>query len=179
MTHNVSLLGFATLLAVASCASNPDNIQAAYVSPLKYAEYDCAQIGQEMGYVEQRTNNLYQNLRAKRRGDNWQMGVGLVLFWPTLFALEGGDGPDATEYAQLKGEYEALRQNSVQKRCNLAYQSPDDILNAAREADAQAAETSDGDRPLADRLRELEELHSDGLISDEEYQAARERALDL
>jgi hypothetical protein len=34
-----------------------------------------------------------------------------------LFFLEGGDGPEAAEYAQLKGEYEALRTAAVEKKC--------------------------------------------------------------
>jgi len=158
------------------CASNPDNIQAAYVSPLKYAEYDCQQIVSEMGYIGQRTNTLYQSLKDKRRGDNWQMGVGLVLFWPTLFALEGGDGPEAVEYAQLMGEFEALRDNSIQKRCGLDLRSPEEILNAARDADVRGIEGT-ATVPLADRLHELDELKEQGLISEEEYKAARQRAL--
>jgi len=109
------------------------------------------------------------------------MGVGLILFWPTLFALEGGDGPDAGEYAQLKGEYEALRTNSVQKRCGLAMQSPDEILDAAREADL-AQEVSNEEEsvtPLSERLRELDSLLEEGVISEEEHQAARQRALGI
>ena len=70
-----------------------------------------------------------------RTNDNWAMGLGMVLFWPALFALDGGDGPEATEYAQVKGEYEALRQNSVEKSCNINMQSPDEILESARRAD--------------------------------------------
>jgi len=110
------------------CASNPDKIDAAYVSPLKYDQYDCSQIAMEMDYVGQRTTTLYQRLKKERKADNWQMGVGLVLFWPTLFALEGGDGPEAAEYAQLKGEYEALRTNGVQKKCGIAGDSPEEIM---------------------------------------------------
>ena len=102
------------------CASNPDTIEAAYVSPLKYQQYDCNQLSLELDYVSQRTTALYQTLRRKRTADNWQMGVGLVLFWPTLFALEGGDGADATEYSQLKGEFEALRTVTTQKSCKLS-----------------------------------------------------------
>ena len=45
------------------------------------------------------------------------MGVGLILFWPALFALEGGDGPDAEEYRRLKGEVDALQTVSVKKKC--------------------------------------------------------------
>ena len=170
----------AAVFILGSCASNPDNIDAAYVSPLKYATYDCGQIGQELGYVGQRTNVLYQNLKEKRRGDNWQMGVGLILFWPTLFALEGGDGSDATEYAQLKGEYEALRQNSTQKRCSINMQSPDEILSAAREADAGGEDEEAGaTTSLTERLQELQSLREQELITEEEYTAARQSALEI
>ncbi|MGJ8689734.1 MAG: SHOCT domain-containing protein [Gammaproteobacteria bacterium] len=174
-----SLASFALLSTLAGCASNPDNIDASYVSPLKYADYDCAQIGMEMDYVGQRTGTLYQNLKDKRNADNWQMGVGLVLFWPTLFALEGGDGADAAEYARLKGEFEALRQTSTQKSCGIIRRSPDQILDAAREADAATEGLESSSTSLADRLRELDDLHDQGLISDEEYQVARQRALGI
>ncbi len=174
----ITALTAATLLA--GCASNPNDINASYVSPLKYATYDCNQIAQEMGYVEQRTNVLYQNLQRKRTNDNWAMGLGMVLFWPALFALDGGDGPEATEYAQVKGEYEALRQTSVEKRCNINMQSPDDILDAARRAEREQS-TTQSSAPeagsMSARLRELEQLHKDGVLSDEEYNAARQRVL--
>jgi hypothetical protein len=181
---NMRFMPIAALTAtmLVGCASNPNNIDAIYVTPLKYATYSCNQIAQEMGYVEQRTNVLYQNLQRKRTNDNWAMGVGMVLFWPALFALDGGDGPEATEYAQIKGEYEALRQNSVDKSCNITMQSPDDILNSAQQADreqptTQGAATEAG--PISARLRELEQLHKDGVLSDEEYNAARQRVLML
>ena len=128
----IALIIFSATLA--SCASNPDKIDAAYVSPIKYQNYDCDQIALEMDYVGQRTNQLYQRLSAERKADNWQMGVGLVLFWPSLFFLEGGDGPEASEYAQLKGEFEALRTNSVQKKCGIEARSPEEIMREADEA---------------------------------------------
>ena len=111
-----------------SCASNPNKIDAAYVSPLKYKDYDCDQIALEMDYIGQRINTLYHRLKKERKKDNAQMGVGLVLFWPALFFLEGGDGPEAAEYAQMKGEFNALRTNSVQKKCNINKLSPDEML---------------------------------------------------
>ena len=158
---------------LSSCASNPDNIDAAYVSPLKYANYNCNQLSQEMDYIGRRTNTLYRSLKQKRTGDAWQMGVGLVLFWPTLFALEGGDGPEATEYAQIKGEYEAVRSVSVEKSCNLNMQSPDEILSAAKEADDKATKTT------KERLVELDSLLNEGVITEEEYESARKAALGI
>lgn len=125
------------LALIAGCASNPNKIDAAYVSPLKYKNYDCDQIAMEMDHVGRRTTILEQSLQKERTADNWQMGVGLVLFWPALFALEGGDGPEATEFAQLKGDYEALRTVSVEKKCSIDTRSPEQIIagsdNEARE----------------------------------------------
>jgi hypothetical protein len=128
-----ALLGF---FALSGCASHPDKIDAAYVSPLKYQNYDCDQLAMEMDYVGQRTTQLHQRLKKKRSDDNWQMGVGLLVFWPTLFLLEGGDGPDAAEYSQLKGEFEALRVSSVQRKCGLDDRlSPEEIMKEQEQAE--------------------------------------------
>ncbi|HET6629716.1 MAG TPA: hypothetical protein VFG91_08065 [Woeseiaceae bacterium] len=102
---------------------------------MKYRDYDCDQIALEMDYVGQRTNKLYARLKSERTADNVQMGVGLLVFWPALFFLEGGDGPEAAEYAQLKGEYEALRENAVQRKCAITSKSPEELMKEAREAE--------------------------------------------
>jgi hypothetical protein len=112
------------------CASSPDKMETAYVSPLKYKNYDCDQIIMEMDYVGKRTAQLYNSLEKQANADAWQMGVGLVLFWPTLFLLEGGDGPEAAEYSRLKGEYEALTQAAIEKKCDSAMfpPSPEELI---------------------------------------------------
>lgn len=172
----------AALASLSACASNPDSIDAAYVSPLKYASYDCSQLGTEIGYINQRTNTLYRNLDAKRKADNWQMGVGLVLFWPALFALEGGDGADAAEYSQLKGEFEALRQVSTEKRCNIAMRSPDEIMNAAsrqEQMNTSGSTVISNESDIAARLQELDDLLKMELITEDEYNRARSNALGI
>ena len=47
------------------------------------------------------------------------MGLGIVLFWPALFFLEGGDGVEAEEFAQLKGKLEAVEKSAVQQDCRI------------------------------------------------------------
>ena len=78
---------------------------------------------------------MYASLNKKATGDKWQMGIGLLLFWPVLFALEGGDGPEAQEYARLRGQYEALRQVAIQKKINLELlpPSPEAIVQKEKE----------------------------------------------
>ena len=138
------LMAVAVLGIAFGCASNPDKLDAAYVSPLKYKDYDCDQIALELDHVSQRTTKLYHRLKKERKADNWQMGIGLVLFWPTLFFLEGGDGPEAAEYAQLKGEFESLRTNSVQKKCEIEALSPEEVLKREDEKDKQESANENG-----------------------------------
>ena len=105
------------------CATNPNKIGATYVSPYKYKDYTENQIIMEMDHISRRTTELYNSLKKEASSDKAQMAIGMVLFWPALFFLEGGDGPEAAEYARLKGEYEALRQVAIQKNMNI-YQLP-------------------------------------------------------
>lgn len=130
------------LIAVSlwGCASNPDKISAAYVSPLKYKDYDCDQVALEMDNVSHRTGGLYHQLKRERNADNWQTTAGVLLFWPALFFLEGGDGPEAAEYAQLKGEFNALHDVSVQKKCTVTAKSPEQIVKEAEDAAKREAE---------------------------------------
>ena len=137
MIRNIFVAALISLI-LGACASNPDKIAAAYVSPFKYKDFTCDQLDQEIDYVGRQTTKLYQRLKTERKKDNWQMGVGLVLFWPTLFALEGGDGPDAAEYAQLKGDFEALRQATVRRECSMDPRlSPEEIMKRRAEEDAE------------------------------------------
>jgi hypothetical protein len=76
---------YAVILAVAflmgaGCASNPKKISAAYVSPLKYKDYDCDQVAMEMDHVGHRTTELFHSLKSDNTADKWQMGLGLIVF---------------------------------------------------------------------------------------------------
>lgn len=72
-----------------------------------------------MDYANERMGQLYTALDEKAGNDAAQMGIGLVLFWPALFFLEGGDGPEAAEYARLRGEVDAMHRAGVAKECDL------------------------------------------------------------
>ena len=127
------ILAASVAALVAGCASQPDKIGAAYVSPLKYKDYDCDMIALERASVERKTNQLHYKLEKEANKDAGQMAVGMVLFWPALFFLEGGDGPEAAEYAQLKGEYVALEDTSAVKKCELDF--ADDLSETIEEED--------------------------------------------
>ena len=128
-------------LSIVGCATQPRDLGSTYVPVEKYAEYDCKQLVDETTNINRRLSELYVSLKKKADNDAVQMGIGLILFWPTLFALEGGDGPEAVEYSRLKGEYEAIRQSSVIKECPAdsipEFKSPEDFKKEQEEAEQE------------------------------------------
>jgi len=113
----------AATAALTACASQPDDIHTAYVSTLQYKKYDCDQLSMEAERVSGRTVELYHSLKTTADDDEVQMAVGVLLLWPTLFFLEGGDDARAQEYARLKGERGAIEKVSVQKECDIQFQA--------------------------------------------------------
>ena len=109
---------FASFFVLSACASQPEDLESQRVSLLQYKEFDCKQLEIEDMGVTTQANDLYASLKKKADNDAIQTGIGLVLFWPSLFLLEGGDGMEAQEYQRLKGEKEAIAQSSKLKDCN-------------------------------------------------------------
>lgn len=58
------------------CATSPDKIQTAYVSPLQYKEYDCAQVSGELMRVNRRAVELQGSLQKQQTGTRrkWRLG---------------------------------------------------------------------------------------------------------
>jgi hypothetical protein len=108
---------------VAGCATSPNKMTAAYVSPLIYQSYDCQQLVMESDRVSRRVQSMHAKLDEKESNDSVKMTVGLLLFWPTLFFLDG-DEDGAIEYKRLMGESEAVHQAAVAKKCDLRLLAP-------------------------------------------------------
>lgn len=83
---------------------------------MQYQSYDCEQLAGEAQRIQIRVNQIGGRLDEAASNDVAIMGVGLILFWPALFALGGTKNQEA-EYARLKGEYDALQQTAVLKKC--------------------------------------------------------------
>lgn len=103
-----------TLLA--GCATASKDISATYVSPMQYQQYDCTQLQLESQRIQARYVELGGRLDQAASNDKALVGVGVILFWPALFAL-GGTKQQEAEYGRLRGEYEAVQQAMIQKKC--------------------------------------------------------------
>ena len=126
ITNIIKNQAFILLVAMVlvGCATSPEEIPAASISHIQYRDYSCDDIALELDRVSRSMNTLHHQLDKKASNDATQMGVGLFLLWPTLFFLEGGDGPQAMEYAQLKGEFEALEKVAIRKKCAVSILKP-------------------------------------------------------
>lgn len=120
------------------CASSSKDITGAYVSPMTYQQYDCAQLLAETARVQTKVNELGGRLDEAATHDKQIAGVGIILFWPALFAL-GGTKQQEAEYASLKGQADAIQQAGIAKKCALPPVSPP----GAKPADAVPQQVTD------------------------------------
>ena len=116
MTKTMLIPMLCGIVAFTGCAKQPDAIQAAYVSPAIYSSRSCAAIVEERNRVVQQVNTVSAAQKKKASNDAVATGVGLVLFWPALFALNAGADNEA-QLASLKGNYDALTAAGVEKGC--------------------------------------------------------------
>ncbi len=115
----VALTCMAVLLG--GCAKDASDIRAAYVSPILYQNYTCAQLGQEATRISAKAAETAGVQNQHATNDKVAMGVGMVVFWPALFMMKGND-ENAVQLAQLKGQMDAIEQTSIQKKCGITFQ---------------------------------------------------------
>jgi hypothetical protein len=102
---------------MAGCATSSKDVPTAYVSPMQYQSYDCNQLSGESTRLLQRVNQLGGRLDEAAANDKAIALGGGLLFWPALFAL-GGTKQQEAEYGRLRGEYDALQQAAILKKCD-------------------------------------------------------------
>jgi len=110
------LLSIVAVAALAGCATPANKVGASYTSPLVFQSYTCEQLASETYRIGSRLNSMGVSVDKQAKQDKWAMGVGLVLFWPALFMVDGDDNLQV-EFARLKGEYEAIQQAASLKGC--------------------------------------------------------------
>ena len=109
-------LAVSASLVLSGCATASKDIAVAYVSPMQYQSYDCDQLSSEIQRINSRVVQLGGRLDTAASNDKALAGVGVLLFWPALFAL-GGTKQQEADYARLRGEYDAAHQSAILKKC--------------------------------------------------------------
>lgn len=126
------------VVAVTGCmnlATKPSEITGSYTSNLQYQNYTCEQLGHEVNSLARRENQLVTAQEQRRKSGKVQA------FW---LGYGTGDGIEAAELANVRGEKEAVRRAMDLKNCGMvnaaapAAHTPPDVH---QQAQAQALST--------------------------------------
>jgi hypothetical protein len=111
MRSNIAVITFC-VFGVAGCFNMPtqtSQITGSYTSGLKYEEFDCSKLSIELDSLARRENQLVvaqeQRIKSSRTQAFW-LGFG------------DGDGIEASELANVRGEKEAVRKAMDNKQCD-------------------------------------------------------------
>ena len=127
-----------TILLLPACASRPENVVASHVSSSRYAERTCKSLARELDEVQDALRAQSAKLNDKATQDAVVTGVGVILFWPVLFALGNNAGLEG-DVARLKGEEQAIRKQLREQECEMPAAKPAPAAAPAPSATATAA----------------------------------------
>jgi len=107
-------------LVLSGCASTADSVSATYASPLVYENYNCDQLAAEGARLSAYAVTLTGAQDKKATEDKVKVGVGVILFWPSLFFIKG-DSQTAADLGQVRGQMMALEQAVIAKKCGIQF----------------------------------------------------------
>ena len=102
------VIALALLAGCMNMPTAPAQITGAYVSGLKYENFDCSRLSAELGSLSRRENQLVIAQQQRIKTSETQA------FW---YGYGQGDGIEASELANVRGEREAVRGAMDAKAC--------------------------------------------------------------
>ena len=105
----------AATLALAGCATAPEQIAANYVSPTAYSGQTCSQLNAQAQQLNARLATATGQQTQQANNDAAMTAVALVLFWPAAFWIGGNDQGPAI--AQMRGEAQAIQSAAIAQGC--------------------------------------------------------------
>ena len=162
MNNKILLICF--LLTIVGCASRPESIPASHVSHEKYIDNDCEVLYGKLSSAQSELAR-YSDLQNSAANSD---AVGVFLLGIPFSKLSGDH---AGNVAKWKGEIEAIETAKIKNKCN----EP----RTAKTVKTQSPEIQTTKQSsIEERLRQLNNLKKDGIISDEEYQSKKRELLD-
>jgi len=122
MNSKLKLLGVIGVVWLSGCASEAgENSNNRITSAEDYKLFDCPQLAQHAREVSAQAAAL---AGLKKQNCSTPASSGTVVFWPGAFTA---NGPRRAEISDLRNEFEAARQASLEKNCSIQFlaQVPD------------------------------------------------------
>jgi uncharacterized protein YcfL len=117
-----SVVAVLAALLLAGCASSAADVAPAYVSPIQYQTFTCPQLAAEAQRVSAAAVAASGAQDSQRTKDALATTAAVIVFWPAAFFVQG-DKQNAAQLAQLKGQMDAIQQESIAKNCGIQFQT--------------------------------------------------------
>ena len=111
-----TIVGFLPML-LAGCLASPSSQISSQHNPELERKYKCQDVVSETRRINSQIEQLGNRLDRRAESDKIKAVAG-VLFFPLWFTIEGNKGPEAQQYAQLKGERDLLQDRFNSLRCS-------------------------------------------------------------
>jgi hypothetical protein len=116
MNSKLKLVGVLGVVWLSGCASQADeDSNNRITSAADYKLFDCPQLAQHARDVSAQAAAL---AGLKKQNCSTPASSGTVVFWPAAFAA---NGPRGAEISDLRSEFEAARQASLEKNCSIQF----------------------------------------------------------
>ena len=174
------ILSAAVIVGACSSAPKSNEVSAAYVPIAQYNNHTCDQLISEAESVRRSVPALESLVDKHRENQTGVEVVAWVLFFPAALALDKGEG-NSSQLAKARGELQAIQTALLAKRCNSQLSASAASPSSASVGSAVAATNSKENTAVAspsDRLRELDKLKKDGLITEAEYSVKKQKLLE-
>lgn len=112
----VPILSLVIVFGMVYYSIGAENTPTSYVSPMQYQDHDCDQLVMEGRRIRYRVSQMAGKRIHRVSDDKAIIIASALVFWPDLFFLGETEQQEA-EYSRLKGEYEAVQQARVLKKC--------------------------------------------------------------
>jgi hypothetical protein len=176
----VGILSAVVLIGACSSAPKSNEVSAAYIPIAQYNNYTCDQLISEAESVRRSVPALESAVDKHRENQTGVEVVTWILFFPAALALDKGEAT-SSQLAKARGELQAIQTALLAKHCNSQLTASATTVPSTSAglgvAPAIPKETTNVASP-GERLRELDKLRKDGLITEAEYSVKKQKLLE-
>ena len=194
LKKQIILITFLVLITGCTTAKKAYEVDPAYVSSSAYENRSCKELLILAEEIKQQTPTLERKVNETRKKDKVKEQVGLWLFWPSYFFMEG-NAEEQTDLALARGNLNAIRTAALKNECNRQeaiqittvdepkkrtvisslkdkpkFMSNDDLNNYLEELYKAKIDL--------DAIKQIEKLYDRGVISKRVYLNETEKILD-
>lgn len=176
----VGIMAAAVIVGACSSAPKSNEVSAAYVPIAQYNNHTCDQLISEAESIRRSVPALESAVDKHRESQTNVELVTWILFFPAALALDKGEGA-SSQLAKARGELQSVQTALIAKHCS-SQLSASVSTSSSTSVGLGAATTNLKENTAVaspgERLRELDKLRKDGLITDAEYGIKKQKLLE-